>query len=307
MQTNRTFVDDLKHQYKHGGMTIRLIFINVAIFLILNILNVFLELGGMQKGLFITEYVYPIFGLHTTFNTFITHPWTLITSLFAHYDFWHLLFNMIFLYVSGRFFEQLFDQKKLLYTYLLGGIFGGLLELLAHGLLPKLAMFDNVVVVGASGSIMAIFMAVGFYRPNMKVHLFGIFPVRLIILAVLFLLKDLLNLANMDGTAHFAHLGGAVLGILSIQNLHSSGNIINRAQQFGDWVQRLFARNKGPRLKVKKGNKSGFTRVKTDEEYNIEAKLKQQQIDKILDKISKSGYESLTRQEKDFLFNQSKK
>lgn len=303
MQTERTFIDDLKHQYKFGGMTIRLIFINVVVFLIIRVLDVFFTLGGMAKGNFIFNFVDPVFGLHTEFYSFITHPWGLITSIFAHYDIWHILFNMLFLYVAGRMFEQLFDQKRLLYTYLLGGIFGGLLEVIAHSIFPALGIFSNIVV-GASGSIMAIFIAIAFYRPNLTVSLFGVIPIRIIFLALVFILKDLLSLSSADGVAHFAHLGGAILGLISIQNLASSSNIINAAQTLGSKIESLFSISRSPKFKVKKGGENA--RMKTDAEYNTEAKNKQQEIDRILDKISKSGYESLTKKEKDFLFNQSK-
>lgn len=305
MQTERTFIDDLKHQYKYGGMTIRLIFINVAIFLLVRIIDVFVSLGGATQGTFIHEFANPVLALQTNFSDFITHPWGIFTSIFTHYGVMHLLWNMIFLYFAGRLFEQIWDQKRLLYIYLVGGVFGSLLEVAAHGLLPKLGMFNDVVV-GASGSIMAVFTAIAFYRPQMTVNLFGIIPVRVIILAVIFILRDLLNLGNGDGVAHFAHLGGAIIGMASIQSIHSSNNLINRAQQLGDWLQEIFSRKRGPRMRVKKSKKD--TRVpKSDEDYNMEAKQRQERIDQILDKISKSGYDSLTKKEKDFLFNQSKK
>ena len=284
----------------------RLIFINVAIFLIIRIIGVFFDLGEMLPETYLNKYVNPVFGLHTTPESFITNPWALFTNMFAHYDFLHLLFNMIFLYFAGRMFEQMFDNKRLLYTYLLGGLFGGVLEILAHTILPKMGIFNNVVI-GASGSITAIFVAIAFYRPNLKVNLFGIFPVRIIILAGLYILKDLLSLGKDDHIAHFAHLGGAILGMISIQSLHSSGNIVNRAQQFGDWLVSLFSGKRKPKMKVKREKQQAGKRPMTDEEYNAVKKKKQDQIDRILDKISKSGYESLTKKEKDFLFNQSKK
>ena len=202
-------------------------------------------------------------------------------------------------------FEQLFDQKRLLYTYLLGGFFGGLFELLAHSIFPAL-QGSATVVVGASGSIMAIFSAIAFYRPNMTVMLFGLFPVRIIIIAGIFILSDLVSLGTADNTAHFAHIGGVVLGMLSIRSIHSSRNIINRAQFVGDRIslffQGIFQRK--PKMKVTKG---GGRTVKRDEDYALEAKQRQEKIDKILDKISKSGYDSLSKAEKDFLFQQSKK
>ncbi len=306
MQTERTFIDDLKHQYRHGGMTMKLMFINIAVFLVIRIIGVFMSLGGIPLDVYLGDYVQPFVGLHTDLGEFARHPWGLFTYMFVHFDFWHILMNMFFFYFAGKMFEQLFDQKRLLYTYLMGGIFGGLLEIIAHAIFPRFELF-SISVVGASASVMAVFIAMAFYRPNLKVMFFGILPVRLIILAGIFLLKDLLNLSSIDGTAHFAHLGGAILGMISVQQIHSSGNLINRVQQFGDWVERLFSKNKNPRMKVRRSNKSGSQRVKTDEEYNMEAKDRQEQIDRILDKISKSGYESLTKKEKDFLFNQSKK
>ena len=216
----------------------------------------------------------------------------------------HLLFNMVFLYFVGRIFLQFFDARRLVFTYILGGLAGGLLEVIAHSLFPKLQIFNDVVI-GASGSIMALFVAIAFYRPQMKVNLFGIFPVRIILLAGLFILLDLLALGKSDGTAHFAHLGGAIIGMISIQNIASSGNIITVSQKIWYSFLSIFAKSPKNKMKVKKGGRSN-TRIKTDEEYNEDSKARQEQVDRILDKISRSGYESLSKKEKDFLFNQSK-
>lgn len=305
MQTERTFLDDIKYQFKYGSMTVRLIFINIIVFLAIRIIDVFVELSSSAGSNFMHDIANPIFGLQTDFYEFITHPWGLFTSIFTHYDFLHLAFNMIFLYFTGKIFEQLFDQRRLLYTYLLGGVFGGILEIIAHAVFPKLQLTSDLVI-GASGAIMAIFVAIAFFRPNYKVNLFGILPIRLIFLAGLYLLSDLLGLGSGDGTAHFAHIGGAILGMLSIQNLHSSSNIVLRAERFGNWLSSLFKRSSQPRMKVKKGGQT-TGRPKSDEQFAAEAKERQETIDRILDKISKSGYESLTKKEKEFLFNQSKK
>lgn len=304
MQSERTFVDDLKHQFRHGGMTIKLIFINVAIFLIISIVGVFFNLKGIPRELYLQEYAQPASGLYTNLWAFATHPWGLFTHMFVHFSVLHILFNMIFLYFAGRMFEQFFDQKRLLYTYLLGGLFGGVLEVLAHILLAKTALSGSIVV-GASGSIMAIFMAIAFYRPNITVHLFGIVPVRMIIIAGIFILMDILKVNSGDGTAHFAHLGGAILGMISVQGLQSSGNLITLTQRFGSFVSNLFSRKKTVRMKAQRTTKPG-ARPKSDEDYALESKQRQDQINRILDKISKSGYESLSKAEKDFLFNQSK-
>lgn len=308
MQTERTLLDDLKHQFKNGDMTIRLIFVNTVIFLFIGILNVIgnLTLGSTQA--LISSFNETIFSLNTDFSHFILAPWGLITSMFSHFSFFHFLMNMLMLYFSGKMFEQLFSGKRLLNTYLLGGIIGGIVEIIARAIFP---VFENVTVgvVGASGSIMAIFMALALYRPNLQVMLFGILPMKLIILAAIFFGMDLFALAKNDGTAHFVHIGGALLGALSIQNLNSSKNIISRFQKVTDALFLFFKRLTGkntPNLKVKYGESNSTRRVKTDEEYNYEAKQRQIQVDAILDKIAKSGYESLSKAEKQFLFDQSK-
>lgn len=304
MQTQPTFIDSIKYQLQHGGTTIQLIFINVALFFGIRILDILSELMGASSYAFIDAFVNPVFSLHTSFMGFITHPWTLFTYMFAHYSFSHLLWNMVFLYFAGKLFEQLFSQKRLIYTYILGGILGGLLEVFAHAVFPKLQM-SNDMVIGASGSIMAIFIAIAFYRPNTKVNLFGILPVKIIFLALAFILMDIFNLSSTDGTAHFAHLGGAIFGVWSIQNLQSPTNIISFFERLVYQFKLFFSKKKQPRMKVKKGGRSA--QFKSDEDYNAEKKKKQEVIDKILDKISKSGYESLTKKEKDILFKQSKR
>lgn len=301
MQTEQNLFDSLKNTYRYGGMTIRLIFINATIFLFIQILSVIIRLM-MADNSILSVFLNSVFTLNTNLQNFIFMPWGLVTSIFAHFSLWHFVLNMLFLYFSGRMFEQLFDAKRLWYTYLFGGIAGGIFEIMAHTIFPALQN-SQIVIVGASGSIMAIFMALAFYRPNLNVMLFGILPVRLIFLALFFLLSDIISLGMNDGVAHFAHLGGAIFGALTIRNIANKNNLMNVIQRWGDsFIKWLNSINKTSPKQPKRSN----ARMKTDEEYNTEKKSKQEKIDQILDKISKSGYESLTRQEKDFLFNQSK-
>ncbi len=296
MQNDHNLIEDLKYHYKHGGMHMKLIFINAAVFLLIGILTVLGKLSGNNAS-----YLESIFALEANFNGLLYKPWGLFTSIFAHFGFLHFLFNMMFLYFSGKMLESFFGPKRLLYIYIFGGIAGGLFEIIAHEIFPTLVS-QVTVVVGASGSIMAIFIALAFYRPNIQVNLFGVLPVRLIILALAYMAYDLFSLANNDGTAHFAHVGGAFFGIISINNPQSSQHFLKRIELFMDgFFNKLksFFGPKKPKMTVKRGGK-------TDYEFNAEKKVKQEKTDAILDKISKSGYESLTKAEKDFLFNQSK-
>jgi len=293
MQSSRNFIEEIKYQLSHGTMTNKLIIYNVFVFAIILVLNI-LNLTINQISL--TEY---FFTLDTNLVGFIIKPWGIITSIFSHFEIWHLIFNMLFLYFSGQLFEQIFDKRRLWQTYIFGGISGGILEISAHYLFPSFQNSDQVVV-GASGSIMAIFTALAFHSPNIRVNLFGIFPVKIYLIAIFFLLNDLIGIDNpSDNVAHFAHLGGAIFGLISIQSMHSSNNILSVLGSFFDRIKKM--------ITSVKSTKSGKAKFKTDEEYNLEKKRRQEKTDAILDKISKSGYESLTKEEKDFLFNQSKK
>lgn len=302
MQSNRTLLEEMKFQYKTGGMHVRLIFINTILFLVLGISLMVQNLAGGQNFAFV-YFLEQTFTLQTDWNTFISRPWGLVLSIFSHFNFIHFALNMLFLFTAGQMFLQFFSSKRLLHVYVVGGIGGGILELLAHSLF-NLNGGINTQVVGASGAIMAVFIALAFYRPQLRVNLFGMFPMPFFVLAGILLLSNLVSLGANDSTAHFAHIGGAIVGMLSVRNLNSKTNLINMteswASSFAKWWKGLFS--SGPKMKVQKGGRVG----KTDEEYNLEKKQRQQKVDIILDKISKSGYESLTKAEKEFLFSQSK-
>lgn len=304
---NRNFSDELKYQWKHGGMHIKLIGVNLAVFLLINILLVFGSLSvsnGAANPL--SSFVYNFFTLRGDIMGFLTHPWGIITSIFAHFDFMHIAFNMLLLFFISKFFLMYFSNQRLLYTYILGGIAGGFFQIAAYSIFPAL-QGTQTYVVGASGAVNAIFMAAAFYRPMAIVHLFGVIKVKMIYLAGIFILMDLLQMGASDNVAHFAHLGGAAFGILSIRNINSKNNVVNFTRVTVENIKASF--NGKPKMKAHKGGKSTSTSTKTqkqtDAEYNLDKKKKQAEIDAILDKISKSGYDSLTKKEKQILFDQS--
>ncbi len=297
------FIADLKRHFQTGGMHIRLLFVNALVFLFIGILNVIGRLISPGLSESIHGILGDIFTLKASFLGFVMAPWGIFTSIFAHFTFFHFLFNMIFLFFVGKMFEHFFGAKKLLLIYIFGGLAGGILEILAHELFPGIAISSSVIV-GASGSIMAIFIAVAVYRPQMEVKLFGVFPVKIIILAGLYFVYDLLSIGSNDGTAHFAHLGGAIFGYLAVQKVNTPKNLLVRLERgLNTWESKLKSlfTKKAPKLKVEYGG-----RGKTDEQFNTEKIARQKKIDVILDKISKSGYESLSSKEKDFLFDESK-
>ena len=302
---DKNIFQDLKYRFQFGGMHVKLLFVNAIVFIFIGFLHVFTRLLGdveIQQSTAIL--LHDIFALQADFSGLITKPWGLITSIFSHFEFMHFLFNMLFLFFAGQLYEQLFGGKKLLNIYILGGITGGILEIVAHELFPALSNSQSIVV-GASGSIMAIFIAAAMYRPNTKIMLFGILPIRIIVLAGIYFIYDLLSLGMPDGTAHFAHIGGGIIGVISVKTMDKPNNILTRFARFTDKIFAIFKRDffkKKNTLNVERGG-----RPLTDDEYIARKKENQAKTDAILDKISKSGYESLTSKEKEFLFKQSNK
>ncbi|MBM3424700.1 MAG: rhomboid family intramembrane serine protease [Bacteroidetes bacterium] len=281
---SRNLLDELKFQITNGKVTVRLILINLAVFILLMLSFILNKLNVFEFNL-INAFRFP-----TNLAELGFKPWTLLCAIFTHFSLNHFFFNMLFLFFSGLMFEQLFGGRKLIYLYLLGGIVGNLLELLSTLVMPD--RFPSHYVVGASGSIMAIFTAIAIYRPKTPVLLLGIVPIPIYILALFFLVKDLVGLGSKDEIAHFAHLGGALMGFLSQLPASSKHNLLSRLSNLG-------SRDPSKRSQQK--------RFKTDEEYNQEKMNHQEKTDKILDKIAKSGYDSLSRQEKEFLFKQGQK
>jgi membrane associated rhomboid family serine protease len=302
---DKNIFQDLKYRFQFGGMHVKLLFVNAIVFIFIGFLHVFTRLlGNVEIEQSTSILLHDIFALQADFLGLITKPWGLITSIFSHFEFMHFLFNMLFLFFAGQLYEQLFGGKKLLNIYILGGIAGGLLEIVAHELFPALSNSQSIVV-GASGSIMAIFIAAAMYRPNTKIMLFGILPIRIIVLAGIYFIYDLLSLGMPDGTAHFAHIGGGMIGIISVKTMNKPNNILVRFTRFTDKIFAIFKHDffkKKNTLNVERGG-----RPLTDEEYIARKKENQAKTDAILDKISKSGYESLTSKEKEFLFKQSNK
>lgn len=288
------FVAQIKQLYQNGSMTVRLVMVNVGIFVIIQLFNALerLEIIDSSSTIISLDWSHLLFALPVEPIGVLWKPWTLFSSLFAHFSLLHLFSNLLFLFFAGNTYERFYGPKRLLHLYILGGIAGNLTEILAHLIFPSLQN-ESFSIVGASGAIMAIFSALAFAQPQLQVHLFGIFPLKIIFLALFFFLKDLSSIGSPDQIAHFAHLGGALFGFFSIQQFWH----IRMAQP---WLGLNF-QTKASHLKVKKGG-----RPLTDEQFRAQKQEKQAKLDQILDKISKKGYDALSKEEKDFLFQQSK-
>ncbi len=302
---NENISQFIRRTIKQLGILGKLIAINTAVFLFFLILFLVEKLGA-QPGL--ENAVKDYFIAPGNPAELLYKPWTLITHMFTHHDFFHFLFNMIVLFFSGQIFVHFFSQRRLVLTYIIGGLFAYGIHVLAYAIFPAFANQATPNILGASASIMAVFVAVAAYQPGFTIRLFGVFPVPLFIIAALYIIADLAGVGSQDKVAHIAHLGGALFGGLSIIKANASGNIMNRIERFILKIklrQNPFKRKqRKPKMKVYRQNQ---TQKMTDDEYNALKKEKQDRIDAILEKISKKGYDGLTKKEKEILFNESKK
>ena len=280
------FINDIKLRYKSGNIVEKLIYINLAIFLFTLFVSVFKDLYRGQMN-----WVLEWFSLEDSFSSLLTKPWTIITYGFLHADFLHVLLNLITLYFIGNLFITYFTQKQLLNFYLLGTFSGGLLYIISHNYFP---LFDgkSSILIGASAGISAIFIGITTYIPNYQLKLRFIGFVKLWNLAAIWIGLDILALSGTNAGGHFAHLGGALFGFLYVNQ------VFDKKIKIWGKIASLFKSKKHLRTVYKSGKKSNL---------NKSTSLTQQQIDGILDKISKSGYDTLSKAEKDFLFKQGRK
>ena len=283
-----SFINEIRTRYANGNIVEKLIYINIAVFVLTLLINL---LQGLYEGQI--NWLMDWFSLDNEINTLFTKPWSIVSYGFLHADFLHILMNLMVLYFIGNLFIQYFTQKQLLSFYILGTISGGLLYLFSQNYFP---LFEGKtsLLVGASAGISAILIGITTYMPNYQLKLRFIGFVKLWHIALFWIGLDIISLVGNNAGGHFAHLGGALFGFLYVTKAS------NKKIEFVSKVLAFFKTKKSPLKTVHKSkNKQTKSVKKTD--------ITQQQVDTILDKISKSGYDTLTKSEKDFLFKQGKK
>lgn len=286
----------LRYKFATLSFAEKLIVVNVLVFLV-NALIPFL-LGFSKNS--IDQW----FELPKDFLEFLGQPWSLVTYSFFHGGPWHILINMLVLYLSGRIFLNLFDGKKFINVYFLGVILGGLLFLLGYNLSPNLMKINTSGLVGASAGVMAILIFICTYIPNQEIRVV-FFNIKLWYLGAFFVLSDLIQIPVGDNAGgSIAHLGGALLGYIYARQLTNGKDIGQGFSGFLDGIANLFRGNerKAPLKTVHRKQKT----TSSKSNVNYEKESHQRKIDAILDKISKAGYESLSKAEKDFLFKAGK-
>ena len=289
--------DEIKLTFRNGSNLTRLIYINIVVFVVLSIVA---GIGFLLNNQEISGKALDLFSVPASFNALLLKPWTLITYMFTHKDIWHILFNMLWLYWFGRIFLEYLDERKLVAVYLLGGISGALVYILSFNVFPAFTgVVADSVAIGASASVMAVVIAIATYVPDYTVQLFlfGRIKIKYMALAI-FILTSIMDFSVNSG-GKLAHIGGAFFGyfyIISLQHGHDIGKGFNRIIDF-------FVTIFKPRKKLK----VTYKKVATEYEYNKIKAEHQKRINNILEKISKGGYESLTKEEKETLFKESQK
>lgn len=287
--------NSLTYQFKTADVIIKLIVINVLIFFTIRLTGFFM---GYRPDELVEISSWAV--LWEDSSKFLVQPWTFITYSFLHFGVFHLLFNMIWLYMFGRIILNLFNGKRLLTVYLLGAIAGGLLFILSFNFFP---VFENMngYLLGASGSVTALMVFIAAYVPNTEIRIFT-FNLKLWQIALALILFDLVRISSSDNAGGLlAHVGGAIFGYVYARQLVKGNDIGKWFEKILDWFTNLFTtRRDKPFTKVHR-TKSKPKAKKTEDKSDH-----QRRVDAILDKIGKSGYDSLTKAEKDFLFKAGK-
>lgn len=291
-------VDEIKESFKQGNTLHKLIYLNLGLFLAVQIVRIVFLLSNTPE-LYDTFLRY--LAIPSNPEVLARRPWTVFTYMFLHEGFLHILFNLLWLYWFGLVFIQELGLKKLLSTYLVGGMVGGLLFVLFYNIFP---VFDPVkgsaIALGASASVMAVVVATATYRPDRKMHMMFIGPVKIGYIALaMFILTSMVDFSVNTG-GKIAHIGGALTGFLFAYYYRQGKDITRGFDRIMDQIATWF--------KPRKSNmKVTHKRSADDLEYNKHKKEEQKEVDAILDKISKGGYESLTSREKELLFKMSDK
>jgi len=302
----RSIKDDIKLQFQSGNMLTRIILVNIAVFVFINLIRVFTHYGNVNA---IFDNIIDFLALHTGTPKIYSHFWGWFTHMFLHVDTFHLFWNMLLLYWFGRIVGDFLGDERMLPLYIMGGIFGGIFCVAFDWFLPG-SSGGNAMAYGASAAVMCMLLTAAMTSPDYYLHLLLIGPVKLKWVAIAMLFFDLIGTSGSVNTGgHFAHLGGALFGIIYVARLHSG-------QDLTLGLQRLFDKlnNRQVPIKPKPPTKRAamsvvYNKGKDSTKIQLEPEVEsfQNRLDTILDKITEKGYDNLSDEEKDFLSRASKK
>jgi membrane associated rhomboid family serine protease len=288
--------EDIKRQLLYSRDTLmRFILVNIIVFLVIKIISVIIFLFSLSYPL--DDLIVHYLAVPAYLPALLYRPWTIITYMFLHEQLFHILFNMLVLYWFGQILIEYLGSKKFIYTYFLGGIAGAVLYIIFFNIFPAFGTtLPGAQALGASASIMAIVFATATLLPDYSVRLLFFGDIKLKYIAIFYLVIDIIGIGSINSGGHIAHLGGALFGFTMIRQLRKGNDWANSMDRQIQKIRSLFKRKSKIRVDYINANKRTSAKTKPDQAV----------IDNILDKISKSGYESLSKEEKEILFKASK-
>lgn len=299
--------DKIRYKLQTATVVEKLIAINVLVFFLFFLFRTIAFLFQLPSDFLLEWFVFP-----KEPGEFIFKPWSIITYAFLHGGIWHILSNMLILYFSGIYFLNYFSPKRLLNYFFLGVIMGALVYMLSYNLFPAFQSMGRSYLIGASAGVMAVLVGIATYIPNMRVRLLLIGSIKFWYIAAFLVLLDIIQIPMSNAGGHLAHLGGAALGYVYTKQLQKGNDIGSWFEKIMDGLVSLFkpSERKAKMKTVYRKNTNRKTAATKQHKATSTEKFdkdeKQKQIDAILDKISKSGYDSLSKSEKDFLFKAGK-
>ena len=292
--------EDIKIRFRSGDTLVRIIFINIAVFWVINIARLVFKVGGLNEEPL--QWIIQKFEFAEYLPVLLYQPWSAITHMFMHISLGHIFWNMLLFYWIGQIFTEYLGGKKLLSVYLLGGLFAIFFQVLIMNAVPALRSYvtPGSYALGASASVNACLVAIAVLIPDYTVFLLLLGPVRLKYIAGAVVVISLISITDGNAGGQIAHIGGALFGFIYTKQLRKGNDL-------GGWLSNFFEKISKPksrsRMRVERNNRGAVS----DEAYKESKKYNEEIIDKILDKISKSGYSSLTKEEKEILFSVSDK
>lgn len=283
---------ELKYKFQYATPVVRLIIVNSVVFVLLMLIDLFAFLFFKTRNL-----SDPYIALPSDVNTLLQKPWTIITFQFSHHRLFHFAFNMITLYAVGHIFMDFFKKKDVWKVFIFGGTVAGLFFVLCNNVIPVFKGTPGTLI-GASGGVLAILFAATAYAPNIRLNLFGVFAVKLVWIALGYLVLDLLSIQESNAGGHIAHIGGAVFGWLFATYRKGS-------MQFRIFEPTVKTNVNARKFRVEVRQTQTYNKTQKNNYINTSKAPTQEEIDAILDKISKSGYDRLSKEEKDILFKAS--
>lgn len=296
-----TTIETALKRFASATMLMKIVVINIAVFLVLNIISIVMIFAGEESGRFIVEQWVAMPG---NFGRLARHAWTPLSYMFSQIEPLHLIFNMLWLYWFGIVFQLLSTPKRMIGLYLLGGLGGAALYLLAVNTIPYFAGHGGLLI-GSSASVIAIVTATAIMAPDYRMNLLFLGAVSLKWIAIVTIGIDLLSVTGSNAGGHIAHLGGAAVGAIFALGLKHGHDITAPLNSLIDAIVNLFRRR--PKVRPSRFRTSGAPSAPRPKAPSAASAADQAELDKILDKIKKSGYSSLTADERARLFDVSRR